>query len=133
VRPRRPERGSPFIRVESGNASPVGMSPDWIGRNDAAFREANDRIFQSAREYQVAQGIPFLCECADPSCGAIIRLDASEYERVREAGRFFNAPGHSTPFLHAVQVEERCATYEIVVKIGVTAEIEDDLDPRTHA
>jgi len=40
-------------------------------------------------------GIPFICECADPACREIIRLNQDEYEAVRaESRHFFNVPGH---------------------------------------
>jgi hypothetical protein len=109
----------------------VGLSPERVGRNDATFRAANERIFDSAREHKVTDAIPFLCECADPLCAAIIRLDAGEYERIRNSGRFFNAPGHAMPFLNALQIEERHGAYEVVVTYGAAAG--PAADPDLHA
>jgi hypothetical protein len=93
----------------------VGLSPERVVGNDATFRAANERIFDSAREYKVTDAIPFLCECADPACTAIIRLDAEEYERIRNSGRFFNASGHAAPFVNSLQIEESHPAYEVVV------------------
>jgi hypothetical protein len=80
------------------------------------FRAANERIYESAMDYEVTRAIPFLCECPDASCAAIIRLDAEEYERIRKSGRFFNAPGHAEPFLTTFHVEERHSNYDLVAR-----------------
>jgi hypothetical protein len=112
----------------------VGLSEERAARNDSTFRDANERIFRSAREYDVTDAIPFLCECANPSCTAIVRLSAEEYDRIRaEARRFFYSSGHSEPFRNALEVVERHATYEVVVKTGRAAEIAEELDPRQRA
>jgi hypothetical protein len=112
----------------------MGISDERVARNDATFRDANERILRSAREYDVTDAIPFLCECADPTCTAIVRLSADEYDRIRgDSRRFFNAPGHSEPFRHAVEVVERRPTYEVVDKVGRAAEIAEELDPRPRA
>lgn len=109
----------------------MGLSDERVAGNDATFREANERIFRSAREYEVTDAIPFLCECADPACTAIIRLSAEEYDRIRaDSKRFFNAPGHSEPFRNTLEVVERHPTYEVVVNTGRAAEIADELNPR---
>jgi hypothetical protein len=110
------------------------LSDERVGRNGATFRDANERIFRSAREYDVTDAIPFLCECPDPACTAIVRLSADAYDRIRgESRRFLNAPGHAEPFLHALEVVERHPTYEVVVKTGRAAEVAGDLDPRARA
>jgi hypothetical protein len=112
----------------------MGGTEERAARYDATFRDANERIFRSAQEYDVTDSIPFLCECADPACTAIIRLSAQEYERIRgESGQFLNAPGHSEPFRNALEVVERHPTYEVVLKTGRAAEIADELNPRPRA
>jgi hypothetical protein len=112
----------------------MALSDERVARNDATFRDANERIYQSAREYDVTDAIPFLCECADPACTAIVRLSAEEYDRIRgESRRFFNAPGHAEPFLHALKVVERHPSYDVIVKVGRAAEIAEELDPRPRA
>jgi hypothetical protein len=98
----------------------MGSSAERGTSNDARFNAANDQIFDSAIEYEVTAAIPFLCECADPKCREIIRLDASEYERIRKSGRSFIAPGHATAFANARQILERHATYEVVASVGGT-------------
>ena len=109
----------------------MGLFGERAARNDATFRDANERILRSAREYGVTDAIPFLCECADAACTAIIRISADEYDRIRaDSRRFFNAPGHSEPFRSTVEVVERHPKYEVVVKVGRAAEIAQELDPR---
>lgn len=112
----------------------MGISDDRVATNDATFRNANERIFESAREYDVTEAIPFLCECEDPACTAIVRLSAAEYERIRgEPGRFFNTPGHAEPFLDAHEVVERHPTYEVVAGHGSAAEPRDEVGRHPRA
>jgi hypothetical protein len=109
------------------------ISPERVARNEATFREANEQIFERAREYGVTDAIPFLCECAEPACSEIVRLSAQEYRRISEGGRFFNAPGHSARFPEFVKVGERHSTYEVVTKVGAPAAVAEKLDPCSPA
>jgi hypothetical protein len=47
--------------------------------------EANEslRVRQSELGLPPEQALPFLCECDDVTCRAIIRLTAAEYEAIR--------------------------------------------------
>ena len=97
----------------------MGLSADRVTKNDVTFRDANERIYGSALEYKVTEAIPFLCECADPACTAIIRLSADEYRRIRADARwFFGAPGHAEPFLGSLQLAEQHPTYDVFVTVG---------------
>jgi hypothetical protein len=101
-----------------------------VAQNDAAFRLANEEILQSARDYDVTEAIPFLCDCPDASCTAVIRLAATEYERIRaEPHRFFNAPGHAARSANPFEVVERHPTYEVVVSMRRPAEAPDEPRP----
>jgi hypothetical protein len=112
----------------------MDLSDARIARNNATFRDANEQIFRSAAEYEVTEAIPFLCECADSACTAIVRLPAEEYDRIRrDSMRFFNAPGHADPFLNALEIVERHPTYDVVVNVGRAAEVTDEFDPRPRA
>lgn len=113
----------------------MALSDDRVTKNDATFREANERIYGSAREYNVTDAIPFLCECADPACTAIIRLSGVEYNTIRaDPRRFFSAPGHAQRFLPAsFEIAERHSTYEVVIAVGRAAEIAEARDPRSTA
>ena len=60
-----------------------------------AFRRANDGIAARARELDVDDRTPFLCECSDVRCTQILQLTLEEYGAVRsDDGRFMIAPGH---------------------------------------
>jgi hypothetical protein len=52
----------------------------------AAFRSANDRIAKEARTLDLDGPIPFLCECDDTTCYAIVRLDVAGYAECRSSG-----------------------------------------------
>jgi hypothetical protein len=109
-------------------------SADRVAKNDATFRDANEQIRKSAESVDMPLGIPFLCECADESCTAIIRIPLDEYERVRRNSTwFFNALGHDkSAGPHARAVEEH-QEYAVVEKVGRAAELVEELDPRESA
>ena len=84
------------------------------------FREANEHIAQKARELELQQPIPFLCECSDKRCFAHLFLDLEEYEEVRSDGtRFLLAPGHGDRSIERV-VESR-GNFMIVEKMNQAA------------
>ena len=47
------------------------------------FRDANERIAEKAREVELQQSIPFLCECSDKGCFAHLLLTLERYEQAR--------------------------------------------------
>lgn len=67
-----------------------------IARNNAIFRDANEKIRAKADEYGAPlEQIPFLCECASAECVEIVRLTSAEYLDVRgDPQLFFTANGH---------------------------------------
>ena len=96
-------------------------------RNEALFREVNERIAQLGGG---AEGeIEILCECGvQGGCGERLRLPFPTYEQVRsQDDRFVVAPGHETPDLeYAVDWTD---DYVIVDKVAAAEWIVDD-DPR---
>jgi hypothetical protein len=105
-------------------------SAERVALNDATFRNANERIDEKAEELDIDVA-PFLCECADESCTALIRMSLSDYEEIRsEPTHFLNVRGHQvTAGPHAAVVAERDG-YLIVRKLGVAAQIVTELDER---
>lgn len=100
-----------------------------IARNDALFREANERIREKAEEYSVEIEVPFICECADPHCRDMVRLDLEEYREVRSNPRhFFNISGHEAVARGNVAVVDRRGDHVIVEKIGRAGEVAEALD-----
>jgi hypothetical protein len=106
------------------------LPEERIARNDAVFRDANERIRASAEAYD-AETVPFLCECADLSCRTVILLDLSEYEAIRASGRrFLNAPGHEETHEGTGRVIVRRPSYVVFEKAARAGEVAEALDPR---
>ena len=98
--------------------------------NESVFREANERIADRRAELTAVDGpTPFLCECEDERCTALVRLTLDEYERVRsEATQFVVVPGHPT----GGEIEEGAGGdgWVCVRKHGRAVEIVRETDPR---
>lgn len=101
-----------------------------IGRNEARFRDINERLQQALRQ---VPGNPdlleFVCECGDRDCEAHVQLTLAEYEDVRRDSRHFAVvPGHV-----ARDTERVLATndrFEVVEKFGAAVPIADASDQR---
>jgi hypothetical protein len=103
-----------------------------LALNQSAFRSANERIERAAQShrFEASQGVPFLCECADPDCHETVMLSLAEYEAVRvHPGRFFLVAGHEDTAETILEAEQRYAVVEKTGPAGVEAE---RLDPRDH-
>lgn len=104
-------------------------SKERLARNEAFFREVNERI-RDVADGRHADGFEFLCECSDAACTERIELTRAEYEHVRaNAARFVLARGHVAPELE--HVVEREAGHVVVEKQGLAARIARRLNPRT--
>ena len=102
-----------------------------IALNQATFREANERINAAAEVYAVDMPVPFICECADPTCAEIVRLALSEYEEIRADSRhFLNVPGHQAASQGAAAVVAEREGYVIAAKEGHAGDIAEALDQR---
>ena len=109
------------------------LMEERIARNQATFREANERINAAAGVYRLDIPVPFICECADPTCSEVVRLQVAQYEEVRSESRhFLNAPGHHAASQGAAVVVEERDGYSIVEKIGHAGEIAEALDERNE-
>jgi hypothetical protein len=107
------------------------ITQERIARNDARFREANEGIEATAAVYRVEHPVPFICECADAGCTAIIRMPLAQYEEVRADSRhFLNTPGHQVAALGTVEVVAEREGYVIVEKQGYAGEVAERLDKR---
>jgi hypothetical protein len=97
-----------------------------IVRNEALFREVNERIGQIADTSETE----FLCECGNVECASPIRMTLSDYERVRADGhRFAVIPSHELTEIE--KVVERRDGYLVVEKLaGGPAELAKATDPR---
>jgi hypothetical protein len=102
-----------------------------IGKNEALFREVNERIERVTESLQLTtERIAILCECADGSCTERIEVSLPEYERVRQDSTlFFVSIGHEKPDVESVV--EQNEEYDVVrKKEGPAAELARELDPR---
>jgi hypothetical protein len=112
---------------------PDRLTEERIARNDATFREANERIEAVADEHGFGDPVPFICECAELRCTELIQLPIEEYRYVRTNPRWFiNVPGHQVAMQGAGSVVEERDGYLIVEKEGHAGEVAEELarDPR---
>jgi hypothetical protein len=112
------------------------VSAERIARNDATFREANERIRVVAEATELGDDalLPFLCECADLQCTTILQLTGREYEEARANPRWFvKAHGHVRSAQGWARVVEEFERYTLVEKIGEAGAIAEELDPRSAA
>jgi hypothetical protein len=99
-------------------------------RNEALFREVNERIAEVNEDFDVAGQTDFLCECGREDCLETVQLTRADYERVRANGqRFVLKPGHENGSLE--EVIERHPEFLVVVKAGEAGEEAEERDPRS--
>src|SRR4051794_2945116 len=102
-----------------------------IGRNEALFREVNERIEQISEALQVGpEELRILCEGGDESCVEQVEVSIPEYERVRSRSTwFFVRPGHEHADVEEV-VEKQEAYHVVRKREGPAAAQARELDPR---
>jgi hypothetical protein len=100
-------------------------------RNEALFREVNERIAQLGQRGEAwsPEGTDFLCECGEgEGCGLRVRVPLDVYDRVRaQDDRFIVRPGHETPEIE--RAIEWTDAYVIVDKLPAAEPFVAD-DPR---
>jgi hypothetical protein len=105
------------------------QTEERIARNDATFRDANEHVRAAASALGVDDDqLPFICECAEPSCTEVVLLAPESYARIRAHPRhFLNVPGHEVAAQGSVAVVETHAEYLVVEKIGHAGEVAEAL------
>jgi hypothetical protein len=106
------------------------LREERIGRNEAMFREANERAKAWEERHRLYSEVElYFCECANPECREKVSLGKAEYERVRsDPRRFVIVPGHELPDAETViEQHEDWAIIEKAHEVGRTVE---ELDPR---
>jgi hypothetical protein len=107
----------------------VGAREDRIARNEALFRDVNERVRELANE-SAAGSVAFVCECGQAECAEALPVPLADYERVRsEPTHFIVAPGHETSDVE--RIVERNAGYDVVRKHAEEAGIALETDPRS--
>ena len=100
-----------------------------LARNEALFREVNERI----EEVKSGEGEPieFLCECGSDSCIEVIKLSTDEYEALRsDPATFAVIRGHEIEDIEVVVSESD--HFIVVRKQGSEGETVRKLDPRSR-
>ena len=98
-----------------------------VGKNEALFREVNERI----RDVNEGLNDPsdYLCECGHAECEEHVMLTPAEYEWVRsDPCRFAIVPGHE--IVEVETVIERHDRYAVVRKLGPGGAIAKETDTR---
>jgi hypothetical protein len=114
-------------------------------RNEALFREVNERIEETstelaeadataavpeARVRQHQERLVLVCECGMEQCVEQIEATVAEYEAVRaNPRRFLVVPGHE--HTDTARVIERNSGFFVVEKLGEAGEVAIEHDPRS--
>jgi len=110
----------------------MSRSVQRAAENEAAFRRANESLEAKAEELGFGEErTPYLCECEEETCTAVIRLTREEYEQVRaHSKRFVMTPGHQGERDRVVRDE---AGFTVIEKSGEEGERVAALDARQEA
>jgi hypothetical protein len=107
-----------LLAAKPGNICAV-TGPERARQTELRFRAANEQIEARRAELGVEGRVPYLCECADERCRAVVRLSPQEYRAARVSERnLLLLPGHS--FVSGTIVSR----YERYIVVGNTAEPE---------
>ena len=100
-----------------------------VARNEAVFREVNERIREVTAHWASEDAAAFVCECSRADCVETLTLTVNEYESVRADPRWFVvAPDHVDLRVERV-VREDGARF-VVVEKSVDLEFFVATDPR---
>ena len=107
-----------------------------LAKNEALFREVNERISEISQELAPGAVNPelidgLICECSDPQClERVGPLTSAEYDALRQdPRRFIIAAGHQAEDVE--RVVDRHPTYWTVEKHeGAPSDVARELDPR---
>jgi hypothetical protein len=114
--------------------APVSASEERLARNEAIFREINERTRSLQERFGPEDPTTvfeeFLCECGDQLCVERVKLTIREYESVRdEPTQFVVRPGHSVARIERTVLEND--RFAVVIKLGDAAEVAEERDPRS--
>lgn len=106
----------------SAFSEPPRPRDDRLVRNEALFRQVNERLKELGESFSVvAERADFVCECSDERCAQHISLTLEEYERVRsDATHFVVIKGHELPRIETI-------AYELADGLLVVAKTKEEL------
>jgi hypothetical protein len=113
----------------------VAAHEERVARNEALFREFNERVEGVAEAFDVrGEGdslrIEFVCECGNLDCLERIELTRAGYEQVRsDPRRFVVVPGHEDPEVARVVAQQE--GYVVAEKVDEAAEVAVEHDSRS--
>ena len=106
----------------------VTLWEERAARNEALFRQVNERIEELADKFGVGEG-EFVCECSNGDCVARITVPLSVYEQVRTDARLFLVvPGHERPEIETIRTVSD--GYLVVEKEDAAGAVAESTDPR---
>ena len=95
-------------------------SDERAARNEALFRDANERIDGRRSDLGVEERTPYICECSREGCTEVVRISPAEYGEVRgDPAHFLQVPGHAEGSERVVAERDG---YVVVEKLGASAE-----------
>jgi hypothetical protein len=91
--------------------------------NELVFRAVNEQIMDVTERFQAELSeLDLVCECADPSCTATVRLEVEEFSEIdRAKNAFIVLRGHEDAHVEDVVAER--PGYVVVRKRDVAARI----------
>ena len=97
----------------------MSVSLERLARNQALFREVNERMLELNDGFQDGSSMVFVCECSNVDCTATMTIGRENYESVRAHPTFFAiASGHELLEIEKV-IDER-NDFTIVQKLTET-------------
>lgn len=100
-----------------------------IARNEALFREGNERMAAWEERHRTESIELYFCECADTECREKVPLAQSDYERVRsDSGHFLIVPGHEIADVETMV--ESHDEWAMIEKDPEVRDIAEGTDPR---
>ena len=102
-----------------------------MAKNEALFRQVNERIEDVNSKLDAGGLSDFLCECGDDDCTQPISLTLAEYEEVRSVPTHF-AVAHGHEFIDVERIVRTTDRFEVVQKFsGQAGRIAVETDPRS--
>lgn len=99
-------------------------------KNEALFRQVNERIEEVSELVPEGDLLEFLCECGEQSCLERVELTRGEYEAVRGVPTHFAImPGHAHEDFE--RVVDRAERYDVIEKQAESAPVARRTDPRS--
>jgi hypothetical protein len=105
----------------------MSVSFERLARNQALFREVNERLLELSEGVQDGS-MHFVCECSSEDCTVTVTMNHNEYESVRAHSTFFVvATGHE--ILEVEKIIDQQDGWTIVQKV-TEGDYAVETDPR---